>query len=89
MNWTAPLQTLHKRGTLLSIGIRHYGHDLIEFVRCVNCATEYPILTEYQYNASMLPIGAAKTGPKCNGYFITECPFCREDSEPWKNGRGI
>lgn len=26
---------------------------------------------------------------RCNGQPIGLCPWCREDSQPWKNGRGI
>ena len=25
---------------------------------------------------------------RCNGHVISVCPWCRPDSEPWKNGRG-
>lgn len=25
----------------------------------------------------------------CNGVQIFKCPWCREDSKPWKHGRGI
>jgi len=28
-------------------------------------------------------------GIQCNGASITKCPWCRPDSKPWKNGRGI
>lgn len=90
MTWIAPIQTLHKRGTLLSIGLHHYCGILTEFVRCVNCATEYPILERTNYE-TCIQDGAIITtrSPSCNRHDIDQCPFCREDSKPWTNGRGI
>jgi hypothetical protein len=26
---------------------------------------------------------------RCNGEIIRFCPWCREDSKPWRNGRGV
>lgn len=90
MNWTAPIQTLHRRGTLLSIGIKRLGLEQYEYVKCVNCATEYPILERTNYNTCIADGALITTrAPSCNGHNIDQCPWCREDSEPWKNGRGI
>ena len=53
---------------------------------CVTCGTHYPLMHilhdeigEYVY----------KWEHRCNGYTITLCPWCREDSKPWTAGRGI
>lgn len=28
-------------------------------------------------------------GRQCNGHHIVLCPWCRQDSKPWTNGRGL
>jgi hypothetical protein len=43
---------------------------------CVDCKTEF-----------IRNPNADK--PNCNGVKIDLCPWCRPDSKPWKNGRGI
>lgn len=43
-------------------------------VECVTCGTTYPVMD-------------GKTW--CNSHIITKCPWCRPDSKPWQNGRGI
>lgn len=64
-----------KNGMLYSIGHGKIGiiHGY-EFFKCKDCKTIYP-----KINGVIM----------CNGHYIVKCPWCREDSEPWKNGRGI
>lgn len=61
-------------GTLESIGQHKLGHVVYEYSRCLDCGTEYPHLDGL---------------PSCNGHTIGRCPWCREDSAPYQNGRGI
>ncbi len=62
-------------GTLKSVGIRRLGiYSKIEFFQCKDCKTDFP-----RINDSIM----------CNGKPIIKCPWCREDSKPWQNGRGI
>lgn len=43
-------------------------------VYCFTCKTPYVVI-EHRV--------------MCNGHNITLCPFCRVDSAPWTNGRGV
>lgn len=63
-----------KTGELVHDGQHKLGLDAYDYWRCIDCGTTYPVL------------GWGK--PSCNGHKIDLCPFCRPDSEPWKNGRG-
>ena len=45
-----------------------------KFLECVDCKTSYPFMDGVY---------------SCNGVAVTVCPWCRPDSEPWKNGRGV
>lgn len=45
-----------------------------QYVACCECDTRFPVTDE---------------GPQCNGKTIDRCPWCRPDSSPWKNGRGL
>ena len=45
---------------------------------CIDCNTEYYVCRNIDDT----------TETTCNGHTITLCPWCREDSKPWKNGRG-
>lgn len=45
----------------------------LEVAICKDCKTEYII-----HNNNIM----------CNGHKITKCPWCREDSKPWRDGRG-
>jgi len=51
-----------------------YGAGPLLMRRCIDCGTEYLHLD----NKTI-----------CNGKEITRCPWCRPDSKPWTNGRGI
>ena len=42
---------------------------------CLDCRTQFHVDIQLK--------------PVCNGAQIELCPWCREDSKPWKNGRGI
>ena len=44
-------------------------------VVCLDCHTQYHIGLDLK--------------PIANGASIELCPWCREDSKPWKNGRGL
>lgn len=33
--------------------------------------------------------GSDYPGARCNGQSIGICPWCRPDSRPWQNGRGL
>lgn len=51
-----------------------------DHVHCNNCGTAFILV----YNPK------TKTdAPSCNGHFIEVCPWCREDSRPWHDGRGV
>lgn len=60
-------------GTLEYGGTGKSGIVEYDYMRCVDCGEEYPIVR-----------GAAM----CNGHTINKCPYCRPDSVPWKFGRG-
>lgn len=66
--------TKEKTGTLVYDGYHPLGLDSHHFSKCVDCDGIYPHLD-----------GVIK----CNGATITLCPYCRPDSEPFKNGRGL
>lgn len=66
-----------KTGRLEEIGCIKMGGpggQRLDWVQCVDCKTDFPIL---------------KGRPSCNGHAIEKCPWCRPDSAPWKDGRGI
>lgn len=50
---------------------------------CVDCDTAYPILKRFDNT-----LKEDREGISCNGHFISLCPWCRPDTQPWKNGRG-
>lgn len=88
--WVAPPETQKKRGYLASIGQHRLGLDTYEFVKCVTCGEEFPILERNNY-ATCIQDGyiVIDRRPSCNCHVITLCPWCREDSAPWTNGRGL
>lgn len=68
--------TDHPPGALASLGRFQIGSlPEEEWSMCLDCETTFPHL------------GGGP--PSCNGTRIGRCPWCSEDSEPWKNGRGI
>lgn len=48
---------------------------------CIDCNTIYPPVGSVA--ASVLGLAM------CNGHPINVCPWCRPDSRPWMNGRGV
>jgi len=44
------------------------------YFACADCKTEFP------------QIGGEI---RCNGHNIAQCPWCRPDSKPWTDGRGL
>ena len=62
------------RGALANVGRKWHGRVKVDYVRCVTCETLYPV---------------EHCVPWCNGHRITACPWCRRDTAPWRNGRGI
>ena len=46
----------------------------VEYSKCNTCNTSFRI--------------DRNGDTKSNGHTITLCPWCRDDSKPWKNGRG-
>ena len=60
-------------GRLVAIPGCHY--------ECVDCRTIYPEDTERPLTPTITIL--------CNNTIITLCPWCRPDTEPFKNGRGI
>jgi hypothetical protein len=51
---------------------------------CVDCNTTYPEIMYFDRIDDRV-----KWGIRCNGHTITLCPWCKPDSKPWINGRGI
>lgn len=41
---------------------------------CITCSTSFPVIADVI---------------RCNGHIIDLCPWCRSDSAPWTNGRGL
>ncbi len=62
-----------KTGHLTMLGPGKLGDTTYNYFRCDDCGGDYPVID-----------GRIK----CNGHAITLCPWCRPDSEPFKNGRG-
>lgn len=63
------------KGELTYVGAHTIGkHKVYDIYKCNECGTEYPVL-----DGKIM----------CNGDEIDLCPWCREDSKPWCNGRGI
>lgn len=48
--------------------------SIYRWYECVDCHTSFPMMN----NVIM-----------CNGQEIYLCPWCREDSKPYQNGRGL
>ena len=61
-------------GKLKSIGRHRFGLKTLYFVQCIDCDTIYP-----EINGTV----------KCNGHIINKCPWCRSDTKPCENGRGL
>jgi uncharacterized protein CbrC (UPF0167 family) len=75
MNMTTETVQHTKTGRLVSVGVKPLGlGQRFEYFRCVDCGTEYP---RTDFGQIM-----------CNGVGVALCPWCRPDSEPFKNGRG-
>ena len=53
------------------------------FYMCKDCKTMFPTFCR----STGKEIYFVK--PNVNGWKIDLCPWCRPDSKPWKNGRGI
>lgn len=51
------------------------------YYSCVDCKTTYPAADGLIAEISKLAM--------CNSHPIKVCPWCRPDSKPWMNGRGI
>ncbi|TYO96742.1 hypothetical protein EDC39_11230 [Geothermobacter ehrlichii] len=62
------------KGALVPTVIR--GKEFPNYRTCPECGTDFPL-------------DARRGIPRCNGVLINRCPWCREDSRPWRNGRGI
>lgn len=69
---------IKKKGSLV-----YDGHGYIitgsrfswsSFFKCSDCVTTFP-----EIDGEI----------RCNGQHISLCPWCREDSQPWKGGRGL
>jgi hypothetical protein len=73
-----------KTGELKSIGEFGFGWYKHECFECVDCGTVFPKLKEYNPRTDEFEMHI-----KCNGHKINKCPWCRPDSTPWTNGRGI
>jgi len=56
---------------------------------CVDCKTVYHINTESSSDGTPLIPDGRIGKALCNGHVIMFCPWCRPDSKPWKDGRGI
>ena len=66
---------MHTSGVLKPVGRRMLGVlDSYDYWRCSDCGTFYPKID-----------GTVK----CNGQPIGACPWCRQNSAPWTNGRGL
>jgi hypothetical protein len=48
------------------------------YYMCVDCGTAYPANSNLDLDRIA----------KCNGHIIDLCPWCRPDSQSWRNGRG-
>lgn len=46
---------------------------------CVDCHTRYTMNTDIDI----------KVKASINGHKVSLCPWCRTDSKPWMNGRGL
>ena len=64
------------KGTLQSIGVKSLGRFKFEFYECVDCGDRYPVSGDNNL-------------PQCNEVSIELCPWCRDDSKAYQNGRGI
>ena len=65
-----------KTGRLTFSGRKNLGAwSRFEWYRCIDCGTEYP--------------RESGSSTMCNGKVISVCPWCRPDSAPWKDGRGV
>lgn len=62
-------------GKLVSTGRKPLGMQIFNWYQCVDCKTEFP-----QEDSGSIT---------CNGHVIGSCPWCRSDSQPYKNGRGL
>ena len=62
------------KGELKHIGAKRYAYETADNYQCVDCKTDFPLID-----------GVIR----CNGAEIMLCPWCRDDSTPWQNGRGI
>lgn len=64
-----------KTGELIDAGrAKLGGYFEYRWWKCSRCGTQYPeILGEI----------------RCNSHTIEKCPWCKPDSAPWKDGRGI
>lgn len=72
-----------KSGALRYMGEKPYGAcQTLPFYKCVDCGTEFPEIK----NLEVFPPTVAI---KCNDADINLCPWCRPDSKPWTNGRGV
>jgi len=58
---------------LNSIGAYKYGTNKLEFYECLKCKTVFPVLQ-----------GVIS----CNNRAIVDCPWCKDASKPWQDGRG-
>lgn len=70
-------------GALVSIGWHKLSGDDVEFVQCADCKTDFPKMPDRTPEAYGFGV------PMCNGHMISLCPWCRPDSKPWTNGRGL
>ena len=58
---------------LNTFGDHKYGTQRLGFYQCSDCKTEYPVLQ-----------GVIS----CNNRAINDCPWCKNTSKPWQDGRG-
>jgi rubrerythrin len=66
-------ETTERKGALRYVGARPLS-SLKHFWECDTCKTLFP--------------SRSHGSPTCNGHPVAQCPWCREDSKPWKAGRG-
>ncbi len=76
-----------KTGRLTAREVGRHDH---EHYGCVDCGTLFPVLIDWDNGVGAVGQSWNEVRAiKCNGHAITVCPWCRPDSKPWENGRGM
>ena len=80
-------ETKTPKGTLKHVCFATFSYAEVEVYKCEECDTPYTRETYRPLMINNVAVGTYHKEFDCVSGAL--CPWCREDSAPWTNGRGL